>query len=123
MAIKINGLFFAETDAEYKKNSRKYRGFVKRYRRKMEFFNKKKDPMAAINKHGVIMEFNIKNGQKDYGFAWKDGVAYSFLGNPGFFDIKPDLRRISKRVLEKTIDTRPNGGMISAFPDDEFWYK
>lgn len=123
MAIKINGCFFAESDEEYRKNPKKYRGFVKRYSRTMEFFDKNGAPVAAINKFGVILEFTIRNGKKEFGFAWKDGTAYSLFKKPGLLSIKQDLKRISRTVLEKTVDTRRDGGMFSAFPDDEYWYK
>lgn len=123
MSIKINGCFFAESEDEYRKDPRKYRGIVKRYSRKLEFFDKSGNPVAAINKSGVILEFSIKNGKSVYGFAWKDGAAYALFKKPGLLDIRTDLKRISRGVIEKRIDTRKDGGMFSAFPDDEYWYK
>jgi len=123
MAIKINGLYFAESDAEYEKNRFKYRGFVKRYKRKMEFYDKQKNPRAVINKFGAILDFDIVGGDKRYKMAWKDGSADKLLKTRLGLAIGSDLRRISKKVLERSIDTRPDGGIFADFPDDEYWYK
>jgi hypothetical protein len=121
LSVKINNLYFAESEAEYNKSPSKYWGFVKKYPRKMEFYDFKGKPQAAINKYGVIISFNIVNGEKKYGYPTESTAK--FLGQTEMFGHKKDLRRISQKVLEKKIDTRPMGGMIMAFPDDEYWYK
>jgi len=118
--IKLNNKQFAESAVDYKLNPSEYSGVIRRYKTKLEIFDKSLSLVATINRYGVLCCTKMVNGEKSHSFAFGDNPVYDITG--GQITIS-DLRDICRGIKEHYINTIPDGGMFKAFPDHEYRYR
>lgn len=112
--IILNGIHFALSHTDLKIHPERYAGFVRRYKNKMELYNQDGSPLGCINCHGVLFGMNVNNGKKSYRFLFHDDPLNAKLGRALLSDL------YLFRVHENYIDTIPDGGIFSAFPDHTY---
>ena len=119
--IKLNNKQFAESAVDYKLNPSAYSGVIRRYKTKLEIFDKTLSLVATINRYGVPCATSINaDGVKVHKFAFSDNPIFDVTG--GRIQIS-DLRDICRGIKEHYINTIPDGGMFKAFPDHEYRYR
>ena len=118
--IKLNNKQFAESATDYKLNPSAYSGVIRRYKTKLEIFDKSLSLIATINRYGVLCCTKLVNGEKSHSFAFNDNLVYDVVG--GSIKIS-DLRDICMGIKEHYINTIPDGGMFKGFPDHEYRYR
>ena len=115
--ITLNGHNFAEniTDMKYHKNQ--VEGYCRRYKNKIEIYNPDMSPLAVINRFGVLFGYSKDaTGNKAYKFLFHDDPLYIRLGK----NLQADLRKLAFGLKEHHINTIPEGGLFSAYPDHEY---
>ena len=119
--IRLNDKQFAENAVDYKLNPSAYSGVIRRYKTKLEIFDKTLSLVATINRYGVLCKSTINDkGEKVHSFAHWDNPVYDVTG--GKIQIS-DLRDICRGIKEHYINTIPDGGMFKAYPDHEYRYR
>ncbi len=120
--ITFNNLHFAESNVDFKLHPDQYAGVARRYKRKIELFDKDLSPMAVVSKFGILYGFSKdESGNKKYRFLFRDDPLYVMFG--GYAQFQVDLQNVCMRVKEHYIDTTKDGGIISAFPDHEYMFR
>jgi len=118
--IRLNNKQFAESAVDYKLNPSAYSGVIRRYKRKLEIFDKGLSLVATINRYGVLCCTKFVNGEKTHLFAHWDNPVYDITG--GKIQIL-DLRNICRGIKENYINTIPDDGLFGAYPDHEYRYR
>ncbi len=117
--ITFNNLHFAESNTDFKLHPERYDGVVRRYKNKLEIFDKTLSSMAVINQFGVLFGFSKdSDGNKKYRFLFHDDPLYVMFG--GYSKFRDDLQKVCIRTKEQYIDTTKDGGMFAAFPNHEY---
>ena len=119
--IQINDKKFADNAVDYKMHPDLYDGMIRRYATRLDIFDKSLTLVATINKHGVLIGATMDdNGKNKYRFVFRDDPVFAVVGGQISHN---DLRAICTGISEKYINTIPDGGKFSAFPDHTYRYR